>query len=158
MSKIFNLSRLKKTAAATSKVGVFWIINGNVVSFQTEVIPGQKYADSPFDHVHMWPRVISRYPDLQSKDYDNVPRGRVTFIEGTYIILTGRDWESPDILAKIRKEFSLPANAIVKQDEHYETVPVDPLMEDILNYDKSQQYESVPMKRKWSPTEYLSGD
>lgn len=155
MGKSFNLSR-KKTAATAPRVGIFWIINNDVVSFQREVVPGEMWADSSFDHMHMWSRVISRYPNLQGKDYDNVPRGRVTLIESKFMILTGKDWENPGILAKIRKEFFLPANVIVRDDEHYETMPVDPLMEDILNYDET--YEPVSNRKRWSPTEYLSGD
>lgn len=136
--RIFNLQKLRKQAG-NPKVGVWWLINNNIISF-TKDIPRGAYAtdaDSPQDHINVWGMLLRAYPNLRSKDYDNVPRGRVTLRDGRFAILLGQQEFSQGVQNKVMREFSLPANLTdVIVDEHYETQAVDPLFADIMSTDR----------------------
>lgn len=133
MAKKYNRSRMKKVACAP-RVGIFWIINEQVVAFHRDLIGGELTGDSPYDHIQVWSRVQSAFPRLRSKDYDNIPRGRVTLVDGVFNILVGSDWRTPSLVEKIRREFCVPRNKMnVLQDEHYLTQTEDPMMTSILN-------------------------
>lgn len=136
----YNLHSIKKMAASRPQVGIFWFITpDNIISFGREVYSGEKNADAPYDHITVWNRVMTAYPKLRSKDYDNVPRGRVTLIDGVFIILVGKDYQNQSVINKIIKEFHVPRNNFkVIVDEHYETMPYDPFLGSILNYDKEE--------------------
>lgn len=133
----YNLHSIKKQAMNRPQVGIFWFITPtNIISFSREIYSAEQNADAPYDHITAWHKVLSAYPKLRGKDYDNVPRGRVTLVDGIFYILVGKDYANKSVIEKIRKEFNIPANRYRAEfDEHYETLPVDDYLGSILDQD-----------------------
>jgi len=115
-------------------IGLFWIINGKVLSHLQKKTEGRKFLDTimPFtDHEQVWCKYknqcISVPPDIEmdiSKTYYHYPRGRVYYHikEEKYIIITGSFLARNDVaLGLIRDEFNLSIdNSRVEVDAHYE--------------------------------------
>ena len=140
----YNLNDIKKNAGLRSKVGIFWIVNNNIVSFDRDVLSGEKRGDAPYDHMHVWDKMLRGYPSLRGKDYYNVPRGRVTLVDGVFNVLIGEDSNNPGIISKILKEYNIPRDRYhVIIDDHYETQPVDPLISLIMDNDEFDADEAA---------------
>jgi len=140
----YNLNNIKKNAGLRSKVGIFWFVNNNIVSFDRDVLAGEKRADAPYDHMHVWDKMLKGYPSLRGKDYYNVPRGRVTLVDGIFNILIGSDIQNSNIVSKICKEYNIPRDRYqVIIDDHYETQPVDPLMSLIMENEEFDESEAA---------------
>ncbi len=103
------------------KVGIFWIINDQIVSFTEDartvrIING--FKDTDMDHYHMWPKLKIR------GDYTNKPRGRVIYRakDDKYMVYVPSSLtDDKRMLLKILREFSIPTSKfVIVTDEHYE--------------------------------------
>lgn len=112
-------------------VGIFWIHDGEVIppngigcSATIRDAPEVAgYCDSPADHIGAWPLVTKLYPELRGKEYDEVPRGRVTMHKGSgqfLAMLPPEVVDDVDVRRKIANEFNLPKNNTkFIGDDHY---------------------------------------
>lgn len=105
----------------TPKLGIWWLVDNKVISFQEEfrdVPPVGPSRDSDFMH-------YSEFPKLKLRgEYTDYPRGRVIYLEGPqrFAILGSKAMmDNKEALIKIAKDFSLPASKIaLMADSHYE--------------------------------------
>jgi len=123
LNKLITESRLPK-------VGIFWIIGGDVISFLEEardVSSISGFKDATHDHHTMWDKVVTSYPKFRNMEYYEVPRGRVLFAgprERYEIITSKKIAENGKYIRKIMREFSLPiSKTAIVMDEHYEIEP-----------------------------------
>ncbi len=69
-----------------SHIGIFWVHQGHIlaspVSLDVAVVTSG-IADSPKNHVSLWPQIQRKHPDLRDLEYLDVPRGRVVFYQRT---------------------------------------------------------------------------
>jgi hypothetical protein len=83
--------------------------------------------DSRYGHDQEWPRVQAMYPELDGREYFEIPRGRVLHRpeEGTFdVFLPAALARAPRIVAALARAFHLPEEAIrLRRDEHYELRP-----------------------------------
>jgi len=111
---------------AAPEIGIFWLIGGEVITFSVLARDAESYAgfrDSPHDHINAWPSVQKTYPAVRGKEYDEVPRGRVTYTDssGRYQVLMPPELIGDKNMRRaIASEFSLPiAKSDFVGDEHY---------------------------------------
>ncbi|RYZ44641.1 MAG: hypothetical protein EOO72_05740, partial [Myxococcaceae bacterium] len=72
------------TVPPEPRLGIYWLVNGKVESFSqpmSEVRPVDMVRDTDLGHADTWPRVVGRHPELRGREYFEVPRGRVLFVE-----------------------------------------------------------------------------
>lgn len=102
------------------KLGIWWLVNGKVISFQEEfrdVAPVGPSRDSDLLH-------FTEFDKLGLPgDYTDYERGRVIFLEGPkqFVIYCSEDVaKSKEAIARVARDFSLPlAKLKVAVDPHY---------------------------------------
>lgn len=99
--------------AGEPKVGIFWIIKGEIVEFMTDaskVAPIAGFKDSPYDHLTMWDEVQKMWPTTRGKDYISIPRGRVIGVgpERFRIFLPPKEVRNNSLINNIMAVFNLP--------------------------------------------------
>lgn len=113
--------------AIVPKLGIFWIIDGEVISFsvpldRAEHIGG--FANYRHGHNHLWPYVQRLKPHVRASAYDFLPRGRVTYIVrcATFNLLVPLSCSTETKLVSLLvSRFALPISRVrVMTDEHYE--------------------------------------
>ena len=83
-------------------------------------------VDAAFAHIDTWPVLQRRHAELRVLEYEDVPRGRVLFLQRQkrFRVLMDKALFRPAIKAAIRKAFALPkARTEFKTDAHYTTDP-----------------------------------
>jgi hypothetical protein len=126
--------------AAEPQVGIFWIIENDVVEFSepvSNISPVQQFKDSPYDHMQTWQYIQKAFPEFKYKEYTQVPRGRVVMTGDNFVIRLPPDMTgNQKIISQVMKVFSLPRDrTTVEADEHYVTesvsdMDIDPFDED----------------------------
>jgi hypothetical protein len=107
-------------------IGIFWIVNGEIVEFSLDANTIQYVAgfkDVPYDHYTMWGKMVKMFPNFRTREYDEIPRGRVIGIQktnGYRIILSPEDVSNPMITDRVIGAFSLPRGKTeIMADNHY---------------------------------------
>ena len=125
-------SRSSTIVDAVGKIGIFWWHNGRVLSAISPVAEGTAVngiVDSAFAHVDTWPNLQKRHRELRDLEYEDVPRGRVLFLQrqNKFRVLLDKKLLEPAIKAAICQTFGLPKAGTefeFKTDSHYTTDPV----------------------------------
>ena len=133
--------------AGRPQIGVFWIINGEVVPFledanTVQVVGG--FKDSQYDHYSMWDKVAKAFPNLRGHGYEEVPRGRVIGVgaDKYRIFLSPIDARNKTLVNRVMGMFSLPfGKTEVMTDAHYITQKHQPLHEVDEDYDPFEEKE-----------------
>lgn len=118
------------TESRMPKVGIFWFLGDEIIEFaqdQTAVpVNHVGFKDSPWDHYAVWDKVVKVYPQLQGKEYFDIPRGRVLYNtkDDMYHIITSTALANDQKkINKVMRAFSLPIrNTKAITDPHYEDV------------------------------------
>lgn len=113
-------------SASRPRVGIYWIVNNEVVDFSADVneipfIAG--FKDGPYDHVGKWTQMVSLYPQLKKLEYFDIPRGRIIGAQDRRyrLFISPDDKNNSPMINKIIKVFSLPKNSVdIVADEHYQ--------------------------------------
>lgn len=108
------------------RLGIFWIADRKVISYSVPVSRAERaggYANYPHGHAQLWPMLVRAHPRLRELSYDAIPRGRVTFEEGSNlfrVLLPSSVVRDRVMIRRLIKRFSLaPDRAQVQADEHY---------------------------------------
>lgn len=110
-----------KAMAKESSRGVFWIIDGKVLSFpfyDDINSPGVAKSGLTYNHKKLWPEVK---PRGCNKSYNYYPRGRVELNRnGTATIYVNPNFDEYD-LAQVRKDFGIVSDPriIFDYSDHY---------------------------------------
>ena len=112
-----------------SKIGIFWIVDDEVVTFAENVtkvkaVDGRK--DSNFAHVDEWIKVQKKFPALKNVEYEEVERGRITYRvkEKEYLLLLSREMMGNEtIVSRIIEKFKLPQNKVIVEADFHYTLP-----------------------------------
>lgn len=109
------------------RLGIFWIIDGEVVAFsvtrdRAEHIGG--FGNYPHGHAQLWPLVQRGIPALAKVEYDELPRGRVTFDARTQMFnlwMPSALVRQSEVVCRVRSQFDLPElRTLVGADAHYD--------------------------------------
>ena len=107
------------------KVGIIFVVEDDVILFEAvPVAEGEIYGDSvtyPGGHEQFWEHLLATGQVPEDQDYINVPRGRVNFSGGQYLLLLDRCIRRrPQLVREIRQLLSLPRRKVViSGDDHY---------------------------------------
>lgn len=111
------------------KVGIFWVFRGHLLAATFNVSEGEPFGDAingRTDHVHYWPTLREQHPPLRHLEYQDVPRGRVLYMQptGKFLVYLDRAIQTAANQRAILKEFQLPpAKTRFLSDPHYTTDP-----------------------------------
>lgn len=126
--KNVKISECLKKIAARPCIGIFWVINDEVIAFPNELVELSEVAgfkDSPYDHIRVWNTIRSQVPTLRNVEYE-VERGRVTYHvdKNKFLVLFSTELsKKKNIKSKILREFSIPSEKVeFSTDIHY-TLP-----------------------------------
>ena len=115
------MSKKRVKADRVPKVGIFWIINDEVISFMEDlrlIKPVMGFRDSEFNHYSMWSKLRLR------GDYTSKPRGRVIYNDNKekfFVYLPSTLIKDRSVINKVLKTFNVPTSkALLKTDDHYE--------------------------------------
>ncbi len=112
-------------AAEGSYVGIFWLLDGRLISDRIPIRDGERYGDFKVygrSHSSKWEEFQQRGTVPLDLEYDRLPRGRVccNMKAGTCILLADRCiLKEKNLVAKIKKEFRLPPDIKGEPDLHY---------------------------------------
>lgn len=129
-----------------ARVGAFYIVNGDILSNDTEVTRGDEYGDfvNYSSHWDLWRAAQRAYPELRKVEYDTFPRGRVIYNKNTHkytIYLDPKLNNEIDIeLITIQYRLKSGSYIINDTDEHYQSSdnpPSEIYLDDSIKFDKS---------------------
>ena len=115
----------------TGKIGIFWWHAGRLLASVCRLDEGDAAdgrVDSRFAHIEAWPVLQKRYPKLRALEYEDVPRGRVIYLQATmrFRVLMDKVLFQHEIKAAILDRFRLPkSRTSFVRDHHYTTNPAD---------------------------------
>jgi hypothetical protein len=115
--------------AGAPKIGIFWIIEGEIVEFHVDaatVKPYMGFRDSPLTHLETWPQVQKMWKVTRGRDYETFPRGRVIGVgpDRFRLFLSPIDAKNKVQVRQIMSVFNLPFDKTeVMTDAHYVTQP-----------------------------------
>lgn len=100
-------------------IGIFWFYKNKVIgishSYSLKDADSLGLIDSDFTHVEYWEEIKRIIPELNDKEYEELPRGRVIFNVNRDKTLLIRNKVN-----QILEFFSLDfENTILKKDPHY---------------------------------------
>lgn len=128
-----------------SKVGAFFIVNGDILSNEVDVRQGDSYGDfvNYSSHWDLWKAAQRAYPQLLNIDYDTFPRGRVVYnksIRKSIIYLDPKLNNEIDIeLVTDRFRIKNGTYIVDDQDEHYvssDNPPLDVYIDEDIRFDR----------------------
>lgn len=100
--------------------GVFWIIDGKLVSFPFygDATSGVAKSGNTYNHKKLWPDVK---PRGCNKPYNYYPRGRVDIDNKGRVIIYMNPNVSDDMIPSIGSEFGIRTDPIIRYDrsDHY---------------------------------------
>jgi hypothetical protein len=132
LSKYFHLNK----EAAEPQVGIFWLYMGQVLQFSqpvSSVAPVAGFKDSGYNHDSYWNQMVKMFPELNQKEYYDIPRGRVLFsVNGIYhIMLPALEAKNKIVVSRIIRNFSLPRErSVAETDHHYDPPAQQELFDD----------------------------
>jgi len=115
----------------TGRIGIFWWHDGKLLATKCRVDEGEAASgtiDSRFAHIETWTTLQKCRPKLRILEYEDVPRGRVVFLQASkrFRVLMDRVLFSPKIKTAILKAFGLlKSRTSFVTDQHYTTDPKD---------------------------------
>jgi hypothetical protein len=115
----------KVEQAQGPKVGIIFVVEHELILIKAvPVAEGEIYGESvtyPGGHEQFWEQLQGAGQVPQDQDYIDVPRGRVNFSRGQYLLLLDRCIRRrPKLLREIRQRLNLPRRAlVVSSDDHY---------------------------------------
>jgi hypothetical protein len=106
------------------QVGVFWLLNGSLVMDSVPLSEAEAYGPSllyPRGHEEVWRDWQLQDHVPQDLEYDELPRGRVSLVDGKFVILAdaciARDRA---LVIGVISEMELPNHRTeVRTDSHY---------------------------------------
>lgn len=110
-----------------SKVGIFWYFEGKLLKGAVPLEKGERSAGSinaTYEHARFWDVLKIRVPGIRALEYDQVPRGRVVYLEGErqFAVYLDKVLLRPAVKRLIVQMFELPAKStIFERDPHYTT-------------------------------------
>lgn len=119
MKRVITKSTIVGMAKEPSR-GVFWIIDGEVLSFpfyNDITSPGVAKSGLTYNHKNLWPEVK---PRGCNRPYNYYPRGRVELTRKRLIIYVSPHFDKYD-LAEVRKDFGLidEPKVVFDNSDHY---------------------------------------
>ncbi|MBZ9815759.1 hypothetical protein [Mesorhizobium sp. CA7] len=143
MTKIEGIMNGVVPGAAGGKIGFFWVVRGQagtaaILAQAIDLAEGEIYGPSivhPGGHFDFWSTMQSLGPkwlsvqklsvELLSTEYEDWPRGRVSFSleSNRFILFVDPRLRNSSQIAMIRKRFCVPENLFdVRSDSHYQPV------------------------------------
>lgn len=121
------IAKFRRMTAAVPEVGIFWIDDAGVMYAESVSLrDAEDYGEFKIyegNHFDSWDKAVRANPKWKSKEYEEVPRGRVTY---------RRDPKKPEFVVympkqimkhkgKVVSRFGLPAGHVRydTSDEHY---------------------------------------
>jgi hypothetical protein len=108
------------------KVGIFWVVRGELVILGTPVSDGEGYGENAIygpSHYDKWRELQQNGVVPQECEYEEFPRGRVMFNRSTqtYLLLAdGCILANKRLLGQIMAEMHLPRKrTVMDADSHY---------------------------------------
>lgn len=129
-----------------SKVGAFFIVNGDILSNEVDVRDGESYGDfvNYSSHWDLWRAAQRYYPVLRKIEYDTFPRGRVVYNSKIkkYIIYIDPKLNNEIDIDLIADRFDLRVGSYIvdDSDEHYQSSsnpPSNVYIDESIRFDKS---------------------
>jgi hypothetical protein len=114
-----------KDGKEESRVGIFWLINTNLLIDGTPLSEAEQYGDfltHPRGHAEVWERYQRNGTVPPETEYEEAPRGRVMYNTKTcqFTLLADRCiLKKKALVTQIKKEMCLPKNTEVGGDPHY---------------------------------------
>ncbi len=101
--------------SAVPDIGIFWYYNGEIYSIvnpynDIENIQFGGYNDINYTHFKVWNIMQQSFPELKTKTYRDIPRGRIVQNIQTkrFVVWTSKEiCNNANIQSKILKEFNL---------------------------------------------------
>lgn len=111
----------------TPHVGIFWLVDGEIVAFATPVDRGERdggFVNYSHGHVDLWRFVQRSRPQLREVEYEEISRGRVVLDEGGksfHLLLPSAACQDAALVDRLIARFGL-GNSEVKviADRHYD--------------------------------------
>ncbi len=106
-------------------VGIFWLVNGNLLIDSTPLGKAEDYGDfltHPRGHAEVWEQYQLNGTVPPEMEYEEPPRGRVTYNAKTrkFSLLADRCILSRRItVTKIKTQMGLPKDTKIGGDSHY---------------------------------------
>lgn len=116
------------------RIGIFWIYKDEVIGRTVPLSAGgENYpglVDSPDNHVEVWdePRFLSVHPELNLREYQEIPRGRVLWNMNNRraIVYMDSTLHAPKNKTRIATFFEFEGCEVQwETDPHYTTKPED---------------------------------
>lgn len=108
------------------KVGIFWLVDGKLISDVTPVSSAEAYGEClghAKGHFQYWSELQRTGTIPADTEYEDPPRGRIVFNGGTgqYILYADKCIrEQSKVVHKILRDFALPEDGtVLSGDEHY---------------------------------------
>lgn len=121
------VKRLRESRLDESKVGAFFMVNGDILSNDIDVRDGDEYGNfvNYSSHWDLWRAAQKYYPELRKIEYDTFPRGRVVFdkVNNKYIIYLDPKLNNPIDIEIITIQYNLKNGSYIvnDKDEHYQS-------------------------------------
>jgi hypothetical protein len=121
------------------KVGIFWLIPAEIIDEEDVLLYAEQtlfnashvdmFYDATFEHYVIWDTIQMMFPELKNAEYEEFPRGRVTFTaknypqDGTFKLMADvKILRQKECLLKIKQIFNMKNHKIeVLRDAHYRT-------------------------------------
>ena len=125
MKKPSQSSRRNQPKPAEARLGIFWLVKGALLMDSVPLSESEQYGDHqnyPRSHIDVWEQWqrVGKVPP--ESEYEEFPRGRVTYDTGTktFTVLADRCiLKRKDLLPKITEELCLPKKTTLGTDSHY---------------------------------------
>ena len=118
-----------RTIKRQPKIGIFWLFGRRLLKAAIPLEHGVAFSgaiNSPLSHVDFWPRLQRQHRDLRWSEYEEIPRGRVLFInkKNIFCVYMGIALHTPATKRRLLRAFNLPKDRTrFLTDPHYTTDP-----------------------------------
>jgi hypothetical protein len=115
----------KKEQSGESRVGIFWVLNGEPLIDCAPLREGEPYGDHlthPRGHAEVWERWQRNGTVLPDMEYEEAPRGRVMYNTKTrrFTLLADKCiLRDKNVVRRIMSELRLPRSTETGTDSHY---------------------------------------
>lgn len=118
--------RQAHTGQLEPRVGIFWLVGKRLIIDTMPLSEASKYGDFRIyegDHVTLWAEMEKRGEVPRGSDYEEHPRGRVTFNTKTkrFTLLLDRCiLRKKNVVRKLMRLMHLPDDTALSTDAHYQ--------------------------------------